>query len=285
MKTFYRRAMKTRVGRAVLLLRQHYVGHDVAHQAAALAYYLLFSLFPILILVSSLIGRLNLDLSGILSTLTPILPRDVLALIESYLGYAAAHTGRSMLYFSAVFSIWFPMRSTNCLMHAVRRAYDLDAPEFPLLYRLKVLLYTVLLLISLTLSLILATLSRTAVAALSTVLGLPEGFSRLWGLLRFLLLGLIIFAALGALYTAAQDRRISFFEVFPGALLSTLAWIAISAVYSFYTEHLSHYSAVYGALSAIVVVLIWLYLTAITLILGAEWNHLRPAILGENARR
>lgn len=270
--------MKLRFPRAILLLWRRYRDHDVAHQAAALAYYLLFSLFPILILVSSLIGRLHLDLSGVLSTVAAILPRDVLLFIESYLSYASAHTGRSMLYFSLVFSVWFPMRSTDCLMRAVRRAYDLDAPAYPLLYRLKVLLYTVLLLFSLTLTLILATLSREAVAVLSAVVGLPTEFSRLWGLLRFFVMGLILFAALGALYTAAQDRRISFSEVFPGALLSTLAWITLSAAYSFYVEHISHYSVVYGALSAIVVVLIWLYLTAITLILGAELNHTLPAI-------
>ena len=272
MTKILRRILSTPAGRTAIMLWQRYCSHDVSHQAAALAYYLLFSLFPLMILVTSLVGRLPLDLSGILATLAPILPEDVLTLIRSYLGYVSAHTGRSMVYFSVVFSVWFPMRATNCLMHAVRRAYDLGAPERPLLYRCKVLIYTVLLLVSIVLTLLLATLSRSITAALAAVLGLP--FPDLWGLLRFLALGFVIFLALAALYTAAQDRRLPLARLLPGALLSTLAWITLSAVYSFYTEYISDYSAVYGALGAVMVSLIWLYLTAITLILGAECNNI-----------
>ena len=121
--------MKSPILSLVRCLYQRYTRHDVSHQAAALAYFLLFSLFPILILVSRLIG--TLDLSGFLASLRHILPERVLALAENYLFYASEHTGRSLLWFSAVFSVWFPMRATDCLMHAVRRAYALAEPQYP----------------------------------------------------------------------------------------------------------------------------------------------------------
>lgn len=260
-------------------LWQRYSRHDVSHQAAALAYFLLFSLFPILILASRLIG--TLDLSELLSTLRHILPERVLLLIENYLFYAAAHTGRSLLWFSAVFSVWFPMRATGSLMHAVRRAYSLAAPERPLVYRFKVLLYTALLLLSILLTALIATLSRNVVASVAAHFGLPGGFARLWGVLRFAALGLIVFGALTTLYTAAQDRRVPPSQILPGAALSTLAWITLSAVYSFYTDFFANYDLVYGALSTVAVVLIWLYLSAITLIMGAELN----AALASDIRR
>lgn len=253
-------------------LWRRYTQHDVSHQSAALAYFLLFSLFPILILVSICIQNLDVDLSGLLSTLSHILPESVLILIEYYIDYASEHIGRSLLYFSLFFSIWFPMRATDCLIHAVRRAYALSAPKHPLLYRCKTLLYTALLLISLALTGLFATLSRNVVAILSVLLGLPERFAQLWGLLRFLILGLIIFAALSALYAIAQDTRTPLSAILPGALVSTLAWIALSAVYSFYTEYISNYDLVYGTLSTVAIVLIWLYLTAVILIMGAELN-------------
>lgn len=260
-------------------LWRRYSRHDVSHQAAALAYFLLFSLFPILILSGSLIGRLDADLSGILSTLSHILPERFLALVESYLSYASAHTGQALMFSSLILSVWFPMRSTDCLMHAVRRAYALSEPEHPLLYRCKVLLYTALLLFSIALTLLLATLSRSAVVSLSALWGLPDGFAQLWGFLRFLVMGLIVFAALGALYAAAQDGGLRLRAILPGALLSTLAWITLSAVYSFYSDYISDYDHFYGTLSTAAVILIWLYLTAVTLIMGAELNAALPSVL------
>ena len=262
--------MKSSLIHLVCRLSRRYARHDVSHQAAALAYFLLFSLFPILILVSRLIG--TLDLSGLLATLRHILPERVVLLMEHYLFYAAGHTGRSLLWFSAVFSVWFPMRATDCLVHAVRRAYSLSEPPRPFIHRVKVLLYTVLLLLSLSLTALVAALSRGVVAALTEHLGLPGEFARIWGFLRFAALGLIVFGALTVLYAIAQDRRVFLNEILPGAALSTLAWITLSAVYSFYTDFFANYDLVYGALSAVAVVLIWLYLSAIALIMGAEFN-------------
>ena len=262
--------MKSSLIHLVCRLSRRYARHDVSHQAAALAYFLLLSLVPILILANRLIG--TLDLSGLLATLRHILPERVVLLMEHYLFYAAGHTGRPLLWFSAVFSVWFPMRATDCLMHAVRRAYSLFEPPRPFIHRAKVLLYTVLLLLSLLLTALVAALSRGVVAALTEHLGLPGEFARIWSLLRFAALGLIVFGALTVLYAIAQDRRVFLNEILPGAALSTLAWITLSAVYSFYTDFFANYDLVYGALSAVAVVLIWLYLSAIALIMGAEFN-------------
>ncbi len=277
--------LSTVPGRAAATLVQRYVTHDIAQQGAALAYYLLFSLFPLLILTSSLISQLDLDISGILRTLSAILPSGVIALVESYLGYASEHTGRSMLFFSLIFSVYFPMRATRCLMRAVRRAYRLPPPKNRVLYLLRVLFYTVLLLFSVLLTLLLASLGREAAGALASFLALPRQFAAIWGLVRFALLGLIVFAALGILYAVAQDHFPRVSAVLPGAFLSTLAWIILSALYSFYVEYISNYALIYGALGTVVALLIWLYLTALTLILGAEINDMLVCIRKGNTRR
>ena len=260
--------------RILLKLLRRYTVHDVAREGAALAYYLLFSLFPLLILTSSLIGQLSLDISGILRTLSIILPVDVLRLVENYLIYVSENTNRAMLWFSLVFSVWFPMRATGSLMGAVRRAYELPPPRKRIRYAFRVAFYTGLLLFSITLTLLLATLGRDAVAAIASTVGLPGEFSGLWQFARFLLLGLVAFGALAALYAAAQDMWRGARAILPGAVLSTLSWIALSALYSFYAEFLSNYDLIYGTLGAVIVLLIWLYLTALVLILGAEINAL-----------
>ncbi len=259
--------------RTLIVLVERYFDHNVSQQGAALAYYLLFTLFPLLVFVSSLVGQLRLDITLITDTLSPILPSDVLALTEDYLRYVSEHTSVSTLWFSAIFSVWFPMRAAFCLMHAVRRAYGLGDPKNPLGHAFKVLFLTVLLLFCLILTFLLITLGDRLMGALGNLLSLPENFARVWSMLRFAALGMISFGALSVLYAAAQDKPRRKRAIIPGAALATLAWILLSFGYSVYTENFSNYSAIYGALSTIIVLMIWLYLTALTLILGAELNY------------
>ena len=120
---------RTGFGRLAGDMVRRYYTHDVARDSAALTYYLLFAIFPLLIFISTLLGLLELDGSYIASVLEPLLPADVLNVLQSYLDYVSANQSRQLLWFSLVFSIWFPMRAAGCLMHSVRKAFGCGAPE------------------------------------------------------------------------------------------------------------------------------------------------------------
>lgn len=172
---------KTGVGRlAGDMLRRYYV-HDVARDSAALTYYLLFALFPLLIFVSALLGILELDIDSITAVLTPLLPVDVVGVVRSYLTYVAANQSRQLLWFSLIFSIWFPMRSTGCLMHSLRKAFGRSAPENMLLTQLRNLLFTVWMILVIGLTLVLVVVGRRALHFLSRIVPLSETFISVWG--------------------------------------------------------------------------------------------------------
>ena len=254
-----RRLPETWPGRFLTHILRRFFAHDVGRQGAALAYYLLFTLFPFLIFLSSLLGLLDLDISGIMGSLSPLLPASVLELIETYLTYVARTSSPAMLWFGLVFTIWFPMRAADCLMHAVRRAYRLSRPKNQLAYNFKVLLYTVFLLMTIALSLALATVGGRVLRSVGWLLELPEPFIELWSDLRFLVLGVLVVGAVGALYAMAQD--------------------------AYYVENFANYSVIYGALGAIIVLMVWLNLTAVVLILGAEINGVLIAMAAEDRSR
>ncbi len=157
LEPFARALPRNRFLRGCSLLLRRYFRHDVARDSAALAYYLLFTLFPFLIFISSLLGLLDLDIAGILQTLSEIMPREVTELIGGYLTYVSQTSSRQMLWFGLVFSIYFPMRAANCLMRSVRKAYHLTPPTKPLAHVIKTLLFTVLLIVTIILSLVLMT--------------------------------------------------------------------------------------------------------------------------------
>ena len=280
---------KTGVGRlAGDMLRRYYV-HDVARDSAALTYYLLFALFPLLIFVSALLGILELDIDSITAVLTPLLPVDVVGVVRSYLTYVAANQSRQLLWFSLIFSIWFPMRSTGCLMHSLRKAFGRSAPENILLGQLRTLLFTIWMIFVIGLTLALVVVGRRALYFLSGFLPLSETFISVWGYLRFIILGLVMAISLGILYQLALGQRRPLREVLPGVGSSLAAWLLLSMAFSYYVENMARYAQLYGSIATIVVVLLWLYMSGQVLILGAELSaslihrkkHAAPSSGGE----
>lgn len=289
MKTSKLYAPRTGFGRlAGDMIRRYYV-HDVARDSAALTYYLLFAIFPLLIFVSTLLGVLELDIASITAVLAPILPSDVVDIIRTYLEYVAANQSRQLLWFSLVFSIWFPMRSTGCLMHSLRKAFGRSAPENILLGQLRTLLFTIWMIFVIGLTLALVVVGRRALYFLSGFLPLSETFISVWGYLRFIILGLVMAISLGILYQLALGQRRPLREVLPGVGSSLAAWLLLSMAFSYYVENLARYAQLYGSIATIVVVLLWLYMSGQVLILGAELSaslihrkkHAAPSSGGE----
>ena len=289
MKTSKLYAPRTGFGRlAGDMIRRYYV-HDVARDSAALTYYLLFAIFPLLIFVSTLLGVLELDIASITAVLAPILPSDVVDIIRTYLEYVAANQSRQLLWFSLVFSIWFPMRSTGCLMHSLRKAFGRSAPENILLGQLRTLLFTIWMIFVIGLTLALVVVGRRALYFLSGFLPLSETFISVWGYLRFIILGLVMAISLGILYQLALGQRRPLREVLPGVGSSLAAWLLLSMAFSYYVENMARYAQLYGSIATIVAVLLWLYMSGQVLILGAELSaslihrkkHAAPSSGGE----
>ena len=116
------RIPQNRLLRFAYLMVHRYLRHRVGVQSAALAFYLLFMLFPFLIFVSALLGQLQLDVAAILQGLRGFLPREVVAVAEMYLNHVSRYSNTRLLLFGLVFSVYFPVRVTNALLRAVRVA-------------------------------------------------------------------------------------------------------------------------------------------------------------------
>lgn len=123
---------RTALGQTAAQMIRRYYLHDVARDSAALTYYLLFAIFPLLIFVSTLLGILELDVDSIVTGLRQIVPGDVAEVVRGYLEYVSGNASRQLMWFSLVFSIWFPMRATGCLLHSLRKAFGKGQPqEYP----------------------------------------------------------------------------------------------------------------------------------------------------------
>lgn len=269
-----------RLLKACSLLLHRYFDHHVARDSAALTYYLLFALFPLLIFLSNLVGILQFDMEEFLQQISAIVPADVVVLVRRYLTYISRTSNRTLLGFSLVFSVYFPYRAANALMVSVRKAYGMGKPTHFLRYQCKLLLYTLCLILSLILSIAASIFGNRFLSFLSRFLPQIGDFIPLWTDLRFLLLGVILFFMIAFLYGLAQERR-SINRIWPGVIVSLVMWLVLSVLFSLYVERAAQYNVIYGSIGAIIVLLLWLYLASVMLIMGAEFNSVVLELQGK----
>ena len=263
---------ENRLFRFPYLMVQRYLRHRVGIQSAALAFYLLFSIFPFLIFISALLGLLQLNVVGIMQALSEVLPREVVRLAGIYLNYVGSNSSLRLLLFGLLFSVYFPMRAANALMHSVRTAYHLGPPPNAVIHWLKTFLYTVLLIAAIALTLTLMTVGERFLLYAVAQFRLPVLIAELWVNLRFPAIIVVGYFALFFLYAMAQDHRPRWRDLWPGTLASLAGWVLLNWLYSFYVNHIAHYSALYGSIGTVIVLLVWLNLSATVLIMGAEMN-------------
>ena len=262
----------------------------MAKSAAALTYHMLFAMFPLLIFISNLLGLLDLNVTSITNTLLPIMPDDVVYLLEAYLGHVTDNSSPVMFWFSLVFTIWFPMQAAKQIMDDVRVAYQLGKPPKPFFYSIRQFAFTITFLLLIGIMFMLAVLGRRFLSTLvqwlelEATIQIPAALSNLWQYLRFVLLAVMMFGVLALLYAIAQDKRQPFSAILPGVAVAMTAWLLVSILFSVYVENFATYSLIYGTLGAVIMLLVWLYMTAFILISGAEFNAALIAVRREAPR-
>lgn len=270
----------------ICLVAKNFSNHEVGKNAAALSYYLLFTIFPLMIFFSNLLGLLDINISFASEQINRFMPRDVVILLESYFDYVSNSSSYKLLWFSLVFSIWFPMRAASGIMDSVRVAYHLEKPENSVKYIIKQLLYTVVLLFAIVAGLILTIIGKNVMMFIWSItpdetMWLAELFSSIWQYFRFVPIGLLMFVALGSLYSLSLDEKQKRGAMIPGILVAMFVWMVASIVFSFYVENIASYSVIYGTLGAMIILLMWLYLTAFSIIIGIEFNAALQEVRGE----
>ena len=252
---------------------------EVTTRAAALAYYLVFSIFPLLILFSIIIGSLHIDTATMDILLARVLPKDMIDMLKGYLDYVTRTFDMKLLMFALVFSIYFPWRFIRSLMDGIRISYRQESEESFIRRTLKQILCTLLIPLTLAASLILIILGHNVITFLVSLLPpqtlrLSDFLLTLWQYGRFLIAAAIMSIALIILYRCSIPTRVPFKTLLPGIVFSIIAWVISSIAFSFYVENFGDYSVIYGTLGAFVILLLWLYLTGLIFLAGSEINAL-----------
>ena len=255
-----------------LEMAQLYFDRHVSRSAAALAYFLLLSFFPLLICVNAFISLLRLDVGAVLDAAAAILPQETLGILADYMGYITTNQSHALLLAGAGMTLFSASSAFRTLMRVMEELYGRTG--YRGLRRVAAsVAFSVLLLLTIYLAVAVLLTGEWLFTWLIRLLDLPaEALPWEWQWFRFLLLFLLVFLFVLLTYRMAAPRGEPRPPVLTGALLAAGALVAATALFSWFIGLSSRYSLVYGSLASVIILLVWLYLCGSILILGNVFN-------------
>lgn len=246
---------------------------DMTTYASALAYQVLFSLFPFIIFLIALLGFFNLSsfFDWLREQAQLLLPQESMNQVNQVINDLQQEKG-GLLSFGVIVALWTASAAIRATMNALNVAYDVKEgrPAWKL-YPLS-LLYTVGIAVMMMLAAAFLMLGPQAMQWLADKVGLGQIFVTIWAWLRWPAALLLLTLAVAVVYYVAPDVEQEFRFITPGATLAVIVWVAASVGFNYYVSNFADYNATYGSVGAIIALLFYFFLSAAVMLFGAEIN-------------
>ncbi|MBU8900777.1 YihY/virulence factor BrkB family protein [Corallococcus sp. M34] len=249
-------------------LRQEWKRNKLSNAAAALTFYGVLAVFPFLLFIVALAGLViqPAQVQAIIGALGREVPPAFSQLLYAQLAQLTSMPSSRLLTFSALASVWSAAAGVVSLIEALNTAYSVTESR-PLW---KVYGIALGMMLATAILAVLAGLITVAAPALAARFGPP--WTTLVGWLRLPIAALLMMMLWATLYSVLPDARQRFKLITPGSVVGVLVWLTASLGFSFYVSHFSTFGITYGALGGIIVLLLWMWISSLALILGAEVN-------------
>lgn len=241
------------------------------------AFFIILSAVPLLMFIVSLFQNLNIPIGLVEQGLSGIFASKMIDQITAYLD-AAYQSAVSISFVSLIITLWSASQGIHAITNGLNRVYDAYENRNWLFLRIRAMIYTVVLFAIILALIIILVLGNTISNFLEPFLdGLPDFVSVIFNL-RYLIIfsGLIILFAM--LYrnfpniSRSQRKEYGLKSQLPGAFLCTISWFVLSLGISIYVDDFNGFS-IYGGLTRLAVIMIWIYFCMVTLMICAEINY------------
>ncbi|AME06072.1 YihY family inner membrane protein [Bacillus siamensis] len=262
--------------------------HEGQSKSAELAYFFLLSLFPLMIFMLTLTAYLPISAEDVLGAVDQYAPDSAMSMVKSITEQTLNKRSGGLLSFGIIAVIWSASNGMNAIVRAFNHAYEVEENRSFIIIRLTSIFLTIAMVVTILIALLLPVFGREIGLLVADFIGAPGLFLQVWSVVRWGISPLILLIVFTALYIFAPNKRLSLRFVLPGAVFAAAGWIIVSMLFSFYVGTFANYSATYGSIGGIIVLMIWFYLTGTLLILGGEINallHKRKKLPDENPYR
>ena len=241
-----------------------------------LAYFLILSMFPFIIVFLNVLSYTPLVREDVLGGLIMYLPFETQKLIEGFVSEITLSSGQGLLSIAAILGLWTASSGLKAVIRAINRAYDYVESRSFIKLKLISLLFTLALLILLMLVFLTLVFGEVLGNRLFSLFGRADLFIQLWAYFRIIIPLVYMVLIFALLYKfspcTSKINEIPLATTLPGAIFASLGWMLISISFSYYVNNFGRYAITYGSLVGIILLLIWLYISSIIIILGGEIN-------------
>ncbi len=275
--------------RALKAAVQDFQRDDALGLAAQLAFFLILALFPFILVLVSLLGIFGSEglAAVVLDYFRRVTPEEVYALIETYTKdiISGREKRPGLLSFGILFTIWTASGAFAALINALNRAYDVQETRPFWKVRGIAILMTLGLSVLILLGVLLMVFGPAIGETITHIFGLDEVFMMVWNIARWPVAFLFLVLTVALIYYFAPDIDQPFRWITPGGLIGVVLWVLASAAFSFYVNNFGSYNRTYGSIGVVIVLLLYLYISSLTILFGAELNatlvRMKEKISGE----
>ena len=250
---------------------------DILSRSAQVAFYLAFSLFPLLLFLVNLFGLilgtaddLRLEL---FSYLRQIMPYSAYILVKTTILEVTENSSGGKLTFGFVIALWSASAGMDSMRIALNHVYKLKETRSWWITKLESLLFTLLLIFLLTFALGSVFYGWKFLLVLLKLVNLPIESVIILQIIQWITFIVVLFVTFGILYRYLpnqKDQRCSW--VSPGSVTAIVLWVLVTNGFRVYLMYFDNYDKTYGSLGAVIILMFWLYLTALVVLIGGSLN-------------
>ncbi|AKG05652.1 ribonuclease [Salimicrobium jeotgali] len=245
---------------------------DVPVLASSQAYYYLLAIFPMLILMLSLLPYFSIDSERVMGFISSNVPGDTADMLRENIVSVVDKPSGGLLTIGILGTLWSASNGVNAFIKAANIAYNVEETRSFIKVRLISIGLTLGMILAIVVAIMLPVFGDVIITFVTDLLRLPDSTVILFQILRWAVSIIVMAGVLMALYHIAPNEKIPFKSIIPGALTTAVLWQVISLLFSFYISNFGNYSATYGSLGGIIILMLWFFLTGIILMVGAEIN-------------
>ena len=269
--------MPDNLSRLVARVVQRIKDHEIFGRAAQLSYYFLLALFPLLLVLINVLGYMaqegTLFREKLLLYLAAIMPRSAIALVRTTIDEISNASGSGKVSFGLLAALWAASNGMGAISSTLNISYNVKERRAWWKVRLICVCLTVALAILILAALAIVLYGGTIGEALAARYGFGDFFTTVWTIVQWPIALVFVLTTFDLIYNFAPDLPPGARSwITPGAFVGVGLWLLVSFAFRAYLSFFDSYSVTYGSLGAVIVLMLWFYLTGVAILIGGEVN-------------
>lgn len=253
-------------------IQRKYQEAEVTNSSVVIAYYLLLSFFPIVIIIGNLLPLLNLDINTILPYFATIIPEAIYKEITETIHRLLTSSSSGMLSFGIIAAFWAASKGMNAMQVSMNKAYGVEPRKNMFVIRLASLAFTLILVLGIVALVLVFSFGQVVLNYLTPLLQLPEELVAIFQSVKWPVTLFVLLFVFTLVYYMVPNAQVKVKFVLPGAIFATIGWVLLSQAFAVYVRYFSGRTLSYGSIGIFIVLMLWLNGSGIVLTLGAVIN-------------